>query len=104
MAEVLAAAVAQPSKEFNHMHEPKMTKLKGGYLADVALVFCSLHADILVHIQDQELDNKAAIQLINDQTHDSTQCKVESQLDLCSGDIQYQDLLEHLSITIQGGQ
>ena len=29
-AEVLAAAMAQASKEFCHMHEPKITKLKGG--------------------------------------------------------------------------
>ena len=28
---------------------------------------------------------------------------MEFQLNLCSGDIQYQDLLEHLSIAFQGG-
>ena len=30
-AEVSAAAVAQASKEFQHMQEPKITKLHGGY-------------------------------------------------------------------------
>ena len=59
--------------------------------------------DILVHIQDCELDNQAAIQLITDQMQDSAQCEVEFQLDLCSGDIQYQDLLEHLNIAFQRG-
>ena len=59
--------------------------------------------NILVHIQDHELDNKVAIQLIKDQMQDSAQHEVEFQLDLCSGDIQYQDLLEHLSIAFQGG-
>ena len=54
------------------MCEPKITKLKGGYSVDVELVFHSWHMDILVHIQDCELDNKAAIQLIKDQTQDST--------------------------------
>ena len=34
VAEVLAAAVAQASKEFWHMQEPKITKLHGGYSAD----------------------------------------------------------------------
>ena len=34
---------------------------------------------------------------------DSAQCKVELQIDLCGRDIQYQDLLEHLSVTFQGG-
>ena len=40
-AEVSAAAVAQASKEFQHMQEPKMTKLWGGYLADAKLIFRS---------------------------------------------------------------
>ena len=30
--------------------------------------------------------------------------EVEFQLDLCGGDILYQDLLKHLSITFQGGE
>ena len=40
-AEVSAAAVAQASKEFRHMWEPKITKLRGGYSADAELVFRS---------------------------------------------------------------
>ena len=63
-AEVSASAAAQASKEFRHMREPKITKLKGGYSADTELVFRTWQADVLVHIQDHELDNQAAIQLI----------------------------------------
>ena len=59
--------------------------------------------DILVHIQDCKLDNKVAIQLIKDQMQESAHHEVEFQLDLCGGDILYQDLLEHLSIAFQGG-
>ena len=73
--------------EFRHMHEPKIIKFMGGYSADAELVFQSWHTDILVHIQDRELDNKAAIQLIKDQTLESAHHVVEFQLDLCSGDI-----------------
>ena len=40
-AEVLAAAVAQASKEFRRMREPKITKLCGGYSADAELIFRS---------------------------------------------------------------
>ena len=40
-AEVLAAAVAQASKEFWQMQEPKITKLHGGYSADAELIFRS---------------------------------------------------------------
>ena len=51
------------------MRDPKITKFKGGYLADAELTFRSWHTDIITHIQDRELDNKAAIQLIKYMTH-----------------------------------
>ena len=85
------------------MGDPKITKFKGGYLADAKLMFQSWHADIVAHIQDHELDNKATIQLIKDMTLDSGHREVGFQLNLCSGIISYQDLLKHLSITFQGG-
>ena len=103
-AEVSAAAATQASREFCQMREPKITKFKGGYLADAELLFRSWWTDILSNIQDCELDNKAAIQLIKDMTAESADCKVEFQLDLCGSDILYQDLLKHLSITFQGGK
>ena len=102
-AEVSAAAVAQASKEFWRMREPKITKLHGGYSADAELVFRSWWADILANIRDRELDNKSAIQLIKEQTLDNTHREVKFQLDLCSGEITYEDLLKHLSIAFQGG-
>ena len=40
-AEVSAAAAAQPSKEFCHMHELKITKFKGSYSANAELLFQS---------------------------------------------------------------
>ena len=43
------------------MRDLKITKLKGGYLADAELVFRSWWVDVLVHIQDCELDNQAVI-------------------------------------------
>ena len=102
-AEVSAAAAAQASKEFRRMRDPKITKFKGGYSADAELTFRSWRADIITHIQDRELDNKAAIQLIKDMTQDNARREVEYQLDICGGIITYQDLLKHLSITFQGG-
>ena len=102
-AEVSAAAAAQASKEFCRMWDPKITKFKGGYSADAELTFRSWRTDIITHIQDRELDNKAAIQLIKDMTQDNARRKVEYQLDICGGIITYQDLLKHLSIAFQGG-
>ena len=104
VAEVSAAAAAQASKGFCRMCEPKITKLKGGYSADAELVFHSWHADILAHISDRELDNKAAIQLLKEQTLDNICHEVEFQLDLCGSEITYQDLLKHLSITLSRRQ
>ena len=103
-AEVSAAAVAQASKEFWHMREPKITKLRCGYSADALNQFLGPgRADILANIQDRELDNKAAIQLIKEQMLDNACHEVEFQLDLCGGVISYQNLLKHLSIAFQGG-
>ena len=103
VSEVSAAVAAQASKEFHRMHEPKITKLRGGYSADAKLIFHSWWSDILAHITDRELDNKVAIQLLKEQTLDNTRHEVEFQLDLCGGKITYQDLLKHLSVTFQGG-
>ena len=103
VAEVLAAAVAQASKEFRCMREPKITKLRGGYSAVAELIFWSWQMDMLVNIQDQELDNKTAVQLIKEQTLENANREVEFQLDLCGSKISYQDLLRHLSITFKGG-
>ena len=102
-AEVSAAAAVQASKEFCRMCEPKITKLRGGYSANAELMFRSWKLDILVNINDRELDNKAVIQLIKEQTLDNARCEVEFQLDLCHGNITYQDLLQHLGVTFQGG-
>ena len=84
-AEVSAAAAAQASKEFRRMREPKITKLRGGYSADAELMFRSWKSDILANIANRELDNKAAIQLIKEQTLDNARREVEFQLDLCGG-------------------
>ena len=102
-AGVSAAAAAQASKKFWQMREPKITKLRGGYSADAELMFRSWKSDILANISNRELNNKAAIQLIKEQTLDNARREVEFQLDLCGGNITYQDLLQHLGVTFQGG-
>ena len=86
------------------MREPKITKLKGGYLADAELMFWSWHVDIEAHIVDCDLNNSAALQLIKDQTLEGARHEVEYQLDLCGGIINYCKLLKHLGVTFQGGE
>ena len=84
-AEVSVAAAAQAWKEFCRMRDPKITKFKGGYLADAELMFHSWRVDIEAHIQDRELHNKATIQLIKDMTLENACREVEFELDLCGG-------------------
>ena len=67
------------------MWEPKIIKLKGGYLADAELVFQSWHADIGAHIVNCDLNNPAALQLIKDQTLEGACHEVEYQLNLYGG-------------------
>ena len=58
-----------------------------GYSADARIsILVLVQVDILVNIQDRELDNKAAIQLIKEQTLDNARREVEFQLDLCGGE------------------
>ena len=102
--EVSAVTAAQASKEFQCMRGPKITKLKGGYLADAELMFWSWCVDIEAHIMDHDLNNPAALQLIKDQTLEGARCEVEYQFDLCGGIINYCKLLKHLSVTFQGGK
>ena len=66
-------------------------------------MFRSWKSDILANINDRELDNKSAIQLIKEQTLDNAHREVKFQLDLCSGNITYRDLLQHLGVAFQGG-
>ena len=70
-AEVSAAAAVQASKEFWRMRELKITKLRGGYSANAKLMFRSWKSYILANISNRELNNKAAIQLIKEQTLDN---------------------------------
>ena len=86
------------------MQEPKIIKLKGGYSVDTELMFQSWHVDIEAHIMDHDLNNSAALQLIKDQTLESVHHKVEYQLNLCRGVINYCELLKHLSVTTPGGE
>ena len=55
-------------QEFCKMHEPKINKLKGGYSATANLIFQSWLKDIWVHVEDQNLTQREAMQLIKDFT------------------------------------
>ena len=55
-------------QEFCKMHEPKINKLKGEYSATANLIFQSWLKDIWVHVEDCNLSEREAMQLITDFT------------------------------------
>ena len=56
------------AQEFHKLSKPKINKLKGGYSATVNLIFQSWLKDISVHVKDQNLTERDAIQLVKDFT------------------------------------
>ena len=54
--------------KFRKMWEPKISKLKGGYSSSVGLVFQSWLKDICVHVEDRQLTQREAIELVKDFT------------------------------------
>ena len=51
-------------QEFCKLCEPKINNLKGGYSATTNLIFQSWLKDIKVHVEDQNLTEREAIQLV----------------------------------------
>ena len=60
-------------QEFHKLHKPKINKLKGGYSAMANLIFQSCVKGIKVHVEDWNLTEREAIQLVKDFT---TDCEV----------------------------
>ena len=56
------------AQEFCKLGKPKINKLKGGYSATANLIFQSWLKDINICVQDQNLTEREAIQLVKDFT------------------------------------
>ena len=54
------------AQEFCKLCEPKINKLKGGYSATANLIFQSWIKDIRVHVEDRNLTQREAMQLVKD--------------------------------------
>ena len=91
------------AEEFRKIREPKISKLKGGYLANAMLVFNSWLKDIKMCIQEQRLSNMEAVQLIKDYTSDNVRGAVEFYLDINST-WKYKALIEHLQTSFETGE
>ena len=64
-------------QEFCKLCEPKINKHKGGYSATANLIFQSWLKDINIHIEDRNLTEREAIQLVKDFTAERAHDEVE---------------------------
>ena len=95
----MKVAVAQ---EFHKLHEPKINKLKGGYSATANLIFQSWLKDINAHVEDRNLTEREAIQLVKDFTADRAHNEVEFYMGMITDEQQsFDGLVNHLKNAFQ---
>ena len=84
-------------QEFCKLHEPKINKLKGGYSATSNLIFQLWLKDIRVHVEDQNLMEREAMQLVKGFTAKHAHDKVEFYMGMVAEDQQtFEGLVQHL--------
>ena len=86
-------------QEFRKLREPKINKLKGGYSATANLIFQSWLKDINAHVEDRNLTEREAIQLVKDFTADRARDEVEFYMGMIADDQQsFDGLVNHLKM------
>ena len=84
-------------QEFRKLHEPKINKLKGGYSATANLIFQSWLKDTNAHVDDWNLTEREAIQLVKDFTAERASDEVEFYMDMITdGKQSFYGLVNHL--------
>ena len=82
-----------------------MNKLKGGYSATANLIFQSWLKHIKVHVEDQNLTEREAIQLVKDFTAERACNEVEFYMGMITDDQQtFDGLVNHLKNAFQSGE
>ena len=93
------------AQEFRKLREPKINKLKGGYSATANLIFQSWLKDINAHVEDQNLTEREAIQLVKDFTADRARDDVEFYMGMIADEQQsFDGLVNHLKNAFQSGE
>ena len=93
------------AQEFCKLREPKINKLKGGYSATANLIFQSWLKDINTHVEDWNLTEREAIQLVKDFTAERARNEVEFYMGMIADDQQsFDGLVNHLKNAFQSGE
>ena len=109
---LLSSTVSQPihdmqmaACEFHKLHKPKINKLKGGYSAMANLIFQSWLKDIRVHVEDRNLTEREAMQLVKDFTAERACDEVEFYMGMVTDEQQtFKGLVQHLKNAFQSGE
>ena len=92
-------------QEFHKLHKPKINKLKGGYSATANLIFQSWLKDINIHVEDWNLTEREAIQLVKDFTAERARNEVKFYMGMITDDQQtFDGLVNHLKNAFQSGE
>ena len=92
-------------QEFHKMCEPKINELKDGYSATVNLIFWSWLKHIRVHVVNQNLTQREAMQLIKDFTAEHAHDEVEFYMGMVAEEQQtFKGLVQHLKNAFQSGK
>ena len=93
------------AREFRKLCKPKINKLKGGYSATANLIFQSWLKDIRVHVEERNLSQREAIQLVKDFTAEHARDEVEFYMGMVVDDQQtFEGLMQHLKNAFQSGE
>ena len=102
MVEVVEHRLQMAVQELNKIQEPKILKLKGGYLANATLIFNSWLKDIDMCVQDDNLSEHKAVQLVKDYTTEHTPGADKFYLNM-NDQLSYSWLTKHLR-TFESGE
>ena len=92
-------------QEFHKLCEPKINKLKGGYSATANLIFQLWLKDINIHVEDQNLTEREAIQLVKDFTVERAHNEVEFYMGMTTDNQEtFSGLVNHLKNAFQSGE
>ena len=103
MTEAVEHSLPVVAQELKKIHEPKISKLKGSYLANVALIFHSWFKDIDMCVQDCNLIEHEARQLVKDYTTEHACGAVEFYFDTYD-QWSYSRLNEHMRTSFESGE
>ena len=90
--------------EFRKMWKTKISQLNGEYSSSAGLIFQFWLKDICVHVEDQRLTQREAIQLVKDFTKEHAQDEVEFYMGMVTKEDQSFEGLIDLHDTFQLGK